>query len=118
VPATSAASFVETFGAGMGGGLPSLPATDEKALPAARRRLEAEVDRIRKEGVAADGEVGDSDPLRAITDLLARRQFDEIILSTLPPGLSRWLHWDLPSRVRRRFQLTVTHVRAWEPARR
>jgi len=117
VPATSSVGGLESFGPGLGG-LPSLPGTDEKAFPAARRRLDAEVDRIRTAGAAVDGEVGNADPLRAISDLLGRRQFDEIILSTLPPGLSRWLRWDLPARVQRKFRLPVTHVHAWEPARR
>ncbi len=36
----------------------------------------------------------------AIGDALRDQLFDEIILSTLPPGLSRWLKMDLPSRVR------------------
>jgi hypothetical protein len=117
VPATSSASSVENYGPGLGGGLPVLPRADEKAVSAARRRLDAEVHRIRKAGAPADGEVGDPDPLRAISNLLARRQFDEIILSTLPRRLSHWLHWDLPSRVQRKFQLPVTHVRAREPTR-
>jgi hypothetical protein len=39
-----------------------------------------------------------------------------IILFTLPPGLSRWLHQDLPRRVARRFGLPVRHVVApFEP---
>ena len=57
-----------------------------------------------------DGEVGDGDPLLAIADALADRAVDEIILSTLPPGLSRWLALDLPSKVRARFDIPVTHV--------
>jgi hypothetical protein len=36
--------------------------------------------------------------------------FDENILSTLPPGRSRWLRLDLPSRVRSAFGMPVTHV--------
>jgi hypothetical protein len=40
----------------------------------------------------ADGAVGDQDRLKAIETTLAQRAFDEIILSTLPPGMSRWLH--------------------------
>ena len=34
--------------------------------------------------------------MKAIEKALAERRFDEIILSTLPPGVSRWLAWDLP----------------------
>ncbi|MEA2218807.1 MAG: hypothetical protein QOJ35_1433 [Solirubrobacteraceae bacterium] len=39
------------------------------------------------------------DPMDAIEETLYAGDFDEIILSTLPRGLSRWLHMDLPRRV-------------------
>lgn len=42
--------------------------------------------------------------------MLAARDFDEVIVSTLPPGASRWLRLDLLHRVERRFDLPVTHV--------
>jgi hypothetical protein len=40
-----------------------------------------------------------ADPMDAIEEALHDGDFDEIILSTLPPHVSRWLHMDLPSRV-------------------
>ena len=39
------------------------------------------------------------DPMDAIEEALHDGDFDEIILSTLPPHASRWLRLDLPSRV-------------------
>jgi hypothetical protein len=39
------------------------------------------------------------DPMDAIEEALVRDAFDEIILSTLPRNVSRWLHIDLPRRV-------------------
>ena len=39
------------------------------------------------------------DPMDAIEEALHDGDFDEIMLSTLPPHASRWLHMDLPSRV-------------------
>jgi hypothetical protein len=39
------------------------------------------------------------DPMDAIEEALHDGDFDEIILSTLPPTISRWLHADLPHRV-------------------
>jgi hypothetical protein len=46
----------------------------------------------------------------AIRDALRGHVFDGIILSTLPPGVSRWLKLDLPHRVERDFGVPVTHV--------
>ena len=60
--------------------------------------------------IDADGVVGDAHPVRAIDDVLIDRPYDEIILSTLPPGVSRWLRLDLPRRVEQRFALPVTTV--------
>jgi hypothetical protein len=50
-------------------------------------------------GGAVGGMVGDPSPLTAIEDAVNRHRFDEIILSTLPGRVSRWLRLDLPSKV-------------------
>lgn len=76
----------------------------------AERRLERELERLRSLGAEVDGELGDVHPMRAVTDALEREQFDEIIVSTLPTGMSRWLKMDLTDRVARRFDGPVTHV--------
>jgi hypothetical protein len=81
---------------------------DDVAL--ARQRLEAALERFRELGAEADGEIGDARPLDAIQDVLARESFDGVILSTLPPGVSRWLGMDLVSRVERSVDLPVTHL--------
>lgn len=98
-----------------GGGIfaeppPAEAADDRQAQAHAQARLGEELNRLRKAGAEADGEVGDPDPLRAIRDVLGRERFDEIILATLPPGVSRWLGMDLPHRVQRSVDLPVTHV--------
>lgn len=61
-------------------------------------------------GAEVTGEVGDASPVVAVTDMLLVRAFDEIILSTHAPGVSRWLRQDVPSRLARRVSLPVTHV--------
>jgi hypothetical protein len=62
-------------------------------------------------GVEVEGEVGDGNPMLAIGDAIRDRgPFDEIILSTLPPGLSKWLRLDLPHRVASSFAIPMTHV--------
>jgi hypothetical protein len=84
--------------------------TEGEAQAIAERRLDRALDRFRALGAVADGEVGDPSPMQAIGDVLRRETFDEIILSTLPSGASRWLKLDLPHRIERSFELPVTHV--------
>jgi cell pole-organizing protein PopZ len=50
-------------------------------------------------GSKVEGFVGDADPLAAVHDAVNLRGFDEIIISTLSPRLSRWLKLDLPSKL-------------------
>ncbi len=50
-------------------------------------------------GAPVEGIVGDADPLAAVHDALNLRGFDEVIVSTLTPRVSRWLKLDLPSKV-------------------
>ena len=93
--------------------------TEGEAQSIARQRLERAVERFQQLGAEADGEVGDANPLLAIEDVLRNQSFDEIILSTLPAGPSRWLKLDLPARVQKQFGLPVTHVVGEaEPARK
>jgi hypothetical protein len=54
--------------------------------------------------------VGDPDPLVAVARALEHEPADEIIVSTLPSGISGWLLADLPSSLKRRFGLPVTVV--------
>jgi hypothetical protein len=49
-------------------------------------------------GERVEGMVGDPEPLAAIQDAVNVRGFDEIILSTLPKRVSRWLRLDLPHK--------------------
>jgi len=62
-------------------------------------------------GSEVTGRVGVADPVAAIHDALGERPCDELIISTLPRRMSRWLHIDLPSKARG-FGLPVTHVEA------
>lgn len=54
------------------------------------------------------GEVVLSDPVTATRVVMGRSSFDEILVSVLPAGISRWLKLDLPSRIERAFNLPVT----------
>jgi cell pole-organizing protein PopZ len=84
----------------------------EKASDRAEQRLHHMIRLIEAEGGEADGKVGDADPTVAVQEVLRARSFDEIIISTLPPSLSRWLRMDLPRRVSRMTDTTVTTVEA------
>ena len=80
----------------------------ERARAQAEERLDRVLTDIRDCGATAVGELGDPDPMRAIEEVLERRAFDEVILSTLPAGISRWLGMDLPTRCERRVDIPVT----------
>src|SRR3954471_12185378 len=77
---------------------------------AAEARLAEAMARFRAAGAVVTGEVGDTNPIEAIGDVLRRESFDEIILSTLPPGVSRWLGQDLPKRVAKQYRVPVQHI--------
>jgi hypothetical protein len=50
-------------------------------------------------GAPVEGIVGAPDPVAAVHDAINLHGFDEVIISTLPARLSRWLKLDLPSKV-------------------
>jgi hypothetical protein len=62
-------------------------------------------------GSEVTGSLGDSEPLMAIHDAVNLGDYDEIIISTLPLGISRWLKLDLISKARA-LGLPVTHVQS------
>jgi nucleotide-binding universal stress UspA family protein len=77
----------------------------------ANERLAEFLRRLQALGVAASGEVGDRDPVQAVNDCLrSRTDVDEIVLSTLPPGISRWLGQDVAGRLRHSAPVPVAVV--------
>jgi hypothetical protein len=62
-------------------------------------------------GREVTGAVGDPEPLMAIHDAINLGSYDEIMISTLPRRVSKWLHLDLVSKARG-AGLPVTHVEA------
>lgn len=77
---------------------------------AANDALAAACERLRAEGLEADGAVGDADPIVAVTEAWDPKVYDEIVVSTLPMRFSKWLHAGLPERIAKLTGAPVTHV--------
>lgn len=76
-------------------------------------RADRAAGRIREAGLELEETiVGDPDPFAAVGDALHAREFDEVVVSVLPRGISRWLALGLPSRLRRALDLPVIQVTA------
>lgn len=77
----------------------------------AERHREAFVEELRREGLDVEAaRVGDPDALAAIQDECNFNSYDELIVSTLPLHISKWLKIDLPSKAQAATGLPVTHV--------
>jgi nucleotide-binding universal stress UspA family protein len=79
---------------------------------AAEHDLEGALERIRSLGLDVDGEVGDPDPVAAVSDSSQTGSYDEVIVSTLPKHLSKWLKLDVAHKVAHSTGLPVTHIEA------
>jgi AcrR family transcriptional regulator len=76
----------------------------------ARERVQAAVDGLEAAGVRADGTLGDADPIVAVQEAWNPGRYDEVLVSTLTEGASRWLQIDLPHRVARLTDCQVRHI--------
>src|SRR5215207_6599518 len=82
-----------------------------------RDRLDAALERMREAGLEnVEGSVGDPDPVVAVMDVWDAMKFDDIVVSTLPTGSSRWLGLDLPHRLEKLTSVPVRHVVSRPPA--
>lgn len=89
---------------------------EDAARQAAEERLAAFLARLAGQGVRAEGEIGDRDPVAAVRDAGRGRDVSEVILSTLPTGASRWLRQDVPSRLRGAMTVPIVVVVEREPS--
>lgn len=79
----------------------------------AQKHLDEMLDTMAGTGLSATGEVGSSNPVKAISDALKSHsgQFSGCVLSTLPRGTSHWWRSDVPSRVEKTFPaMPLTHL--------
>lgn len=72
--------------------------------------IEKAVERLKAEGLKVEGKMGDPDPQAAVQDEANFGKYDEVIVSTLPLKISKWLKVDLPHKVEHATGLPVTHV--------
>lgn len=93
---------------------------DHADLPQARTRADAHLkfglQWLAGLGASATGEVIiDANTVAAVCAAVTERSIDEVIVSTLPTPVSRWLRQDLPRRIERRISVPVTVVTSRSP---
>jgi hypothetical protein len=98
-----------------------VPAAWEAQVPhggreSGRRRVRAALARLRDTGLPVQCHVGDPDPVAALREAWDPDRYDEVIVSTLPSRVSKWVRIDLPRRAERITGVEVTHVEAAEPS--
>jgi hypothetical protein len=82
----------------------------------ARERLDRALEAMRDAGLGkVEGGTGDPDPVVAAMEVWDPMKFDEVVVSTLPTGMSRWLGLDLPHRLEKLTGVDVRHVVAEPP---
>jgi hypothetical protein len=88
--------------------VPSAPFEDGRA--AARERLRIVIEHPRAAGLNVHGHLGHGDPIVAVSGAWDPQRYDEIVVSTLPMRVSKWLHAGLPQRIGELTNAPVTHV--------
>jgi hypothetical protein len=97
-------------------GLHTVVDPEDQAESEAREVLDNALPKLTEAaGSTVEGMVGAHEPIAAVQDAVNLQGFDEIIVSTLPTRVSRWLKLDLPSKVAG-LGLPVTTVTATEQA--
>ena len=82
----------------------------DEDIPEAQGHVDTAVARLREAGLDVEGRLGDPDPVAAVADAANADSYDEVIVSTLPTHLSKWLRVDLPRKAAHATGLPVTHV--------
>lgn len=86
--------------------------TEGESNAIAQQRADTAADQLKQAGVRlTDVRVEDPDPFVAVSnELRDHPDYDTIVVSTFPPGISRWLKLDLPTRLDKQTGLPVIHV--------
>ena len=88
--------------------------SEEETLSNARRNMEHSAELLHEAGANVSRTViGSRFPVDAIQDELRTSPgYDHIVISTFPPGISRWLKRDLINQAKKRSHLPITHIMA------
>jgi hypothetical protein len=82
--------------------VPAFPTVFDPEALESRHTIELAIPLLEEvTGTPVQGIVGDPDPFAAVEQALKETTYDEVIISTLPARVSRWLKRDLPKRVER-----------------
>jgi hypothetical protein len=76
----------------------------------AQGRMDTAIATLKAAGIEAEGMPGDADPIVAVQEAWNPGRYDEVVVSTLTEGASRWLQIDLPHRVARLTDCQVRHI--------
>jgi hypothetical protein len=87
-----------------------LPAVPGAPRDESRRRLDEVLSAMRAAGLEVEGAIGDSNPLTAVRETWDPAKYDEVVVSTLATGVSKWLQIDLPHQVERVTGMPCEHV--------
>ena len=85
-------------------------ANSDLGVETAERHVHKALEQFRAAGLKVEGRLGDPDPIAAVQDAANAGSYDELIISTLPTHLSKWLRIDLPRKAAHATGLPVTHV--------
>lgn len=89
-----------------------IPTRDGQPITIAEHRLQDALGEFASLAADVTGTVGDEHPVKAVTAAVEGEDYDAVIVSTFPPGLSHWLGLDLTSRLSRNLEIPVIHIMA------
>jgi nucleotide-binding universal stress UspA family protein len=111
VPIASPAPAAVAVGEGAANMSPTATFEVRDERQVADERLAFGLDWLATIGVEATGELcGGCDTASAVAEIVRAVGADEVIVSTLPTTISRWLRQDLPARVAKKVDVPVVVV--------
>jgi hypothetical protein len=82
---------------------------NDDAIARAEEVQQETVGRLTEDGVDADGDTGEVDPLLALQDALATFPAEEVVIFTRPEGDRNWAEGDLLEQARSQLSIPVRH---------